>query len=126
MAYYGDDVLGDRGYPGFYYALIFRANPDEYLGNENRSMPLVKSTLAVPVNGRLKIKALLKDVNSGVVIVEDSVAFPARLYNAVDVWNIRSILGEFELKVNWVPQFTSGSSQSRSSQVKFYSIICLL
>lgn len=101
VAYYGEAALGDRGLTGHYYALIFRANPNNYIGLEEEDLPLVKSTLAVPVQSYLTIKARLTDVNSGVVIVDKKV----EIFQSQDVeyiWHLESILGIFELKVNWL------------------------
>lgn len=120
VAYYGDDVLGDRGFLGHYYALIFRADPTQYIGMQgDQILPLLKSTLAVPVNGLLKIKALLTDVDSGEVIVDDSVEF-TQSPDGVSIESIQSVIGSFELRVDWVPQLPSGSSTNQVSLLFVY------
>ncbi|PWA89098.1 arginine--tRNA ligase, cytoplasmic [Artemisia annua] len=110
LACYGDEVLGGRGFLGQYYALIFNAYPSECIRiNKGEPVPLLRSTLAVPADRKLKIEAHLTDADTGEVI--DSTWEFLPILDNFSIWDIQFDGGSFEFTVNWVHQSPSCSSQ---------------
>ncbi|GJX14023.1 arginine--tRNA ligase, chloroplastic/mitochondrial [Tanacetum coccineum] len=114
FAYYGDGVLDEkhRCMQMFYEAVIFQTDGAYVLAGEK--LQLQRSVLSVPANGCLMIKAFLKDVKSGEVIVDTTHEYRA-IPTGISEWKMpvpakngknggkgeKGEKGTFYFTVNW-------------------------
>ncbi|GKB51820.1 hypothetical protein Tco_0902573, partial [Tanacetum coccineum] len=100
LAYYGGDVLDSCvGYEKeSYKALVCHIEPSNKL--KKGDLPLKKSVLAVPTNGVLMIEALLKDADSGEIIVNETRRYRAKR-EGVNNWLMKGKNCHFNLALDW-------------------------